>query len=65
MAELNAPVSIADDCERGISTEHRHMPDTLSAEIWIYAKCKDRKPYATQQHGVWGTAEEGYAWRRR
>ncbi len=65
MAEQGAPVSIADDFERGISTEHRHMPDTLNVEVWIYAKCSDRKPYMVQHYGVWRTAEGGYAWRLR
>ncbi|MBK6894021.1 MAG: hypothetical protein IPH00_13050 [Flavobacteriales bacterium] len=35
LAEQGAPVSIADDFEHGISTEHRHMPDTLSIEVCI------------------------------
>lgn len=65
MAEQGAPVSIADDFEHGISTENRYMPDTLSAEVWIYAKCTDRKPYVVLHYGIWRTAEEGYAWRRR
>ena len=65
LAEQGAPVSIADDFEHGISTEHRHMPDTLSIEVWIYAECADRKPYAVQRYGIWRTAEGSPEWRRR
>jgi len=65
MVEQGAPVSIADDFDHGISTEHRDMPDTLDVEIRIYARCADRKPYEVRHYGVWHTATGGYNWRRR
>ena len=65
VAEQGAPVSIADDFEHGISTEHRHMPDTLAVEVRIFSRCADREPYALKNYGVWRTAEGGYGWRQR
>jgi hypothetical protein len=65
MAEQAAPVSIADDFEHGISTEHRHMPDTLDVRLEYFANCSSRKPHTIRQFGVWRDRQDGVGWRER
>lgn len=65
MAEQGASVSIADDFERGISTEHTDMPDTLDVTITYYARCSSRSPHTVRAYRVWRAAEGGYGWRVR
>ena len=65
MAEQGAPVSIADDFERGIATEHRHMPDTLDVTITSYARCSSRSPHTLQQYRVWRKQDGELGWRLR
>ena len=65
MAEQGASVSIADDFERGIATEHTDMPDTLDVTITYYARCSSRSPHTVRAYRVWRTAGNGYDWRER
>ena len=65
MAEQGASVSIADDFERGIATEHTDMPDTLDVTITYFARCSSRSPHTVRAYRVWRTAEGGYGWRER
>lgn len=65
MAEQAAPVSIADDFERGITTEHRHMPDTLDVTLVYFARCSSKSPHTVRPYRVWRTAEGGYGWHER
>lgn len=65
MAEQSASVSIADDFERGIATEHTDMPDTLDVTITYFARCSSRSPHTVRAYRVWRTAEGGYGWRER
>jgi hypothetical protein len=65
MAEQGASVSIADDFERGIATEHTDMPDTLDVTIMYYARCSSRSPHTVQHFRVWRKMDGGLEWRLR
>lgn len=64
-AEQGANVSIADDFERGIATEHTDMPDTLDVTITYFTRCSARSPHTVRHFRVWRSAEEGFRWRER
>lgn len=65
MAELAAPISIADDFERGISTERRAIPDTIDVRVNCYERCSSRQPYAVLQFRLWRADDGTVRWRER
>ncbi|MEZ4756667.1 MAG: hypothetical protein R2817_07565 [Flavobacteriales bacterium] len=65
LAWQGAPRSIADDFERGISTEHVHMPDTLDVEVKHYRDCNAREPHAVMLYRVWTNTAGQVGWRSR
>ena len=63
MAEQSAGRSISDDFERGISTEHVDMPDTIDVYFMRYRDCKARQPDKTEHYRVWRADDGSCAWR--
>ncbi len=62
LKQQNAPVSIADDFERGISTERVHRPETVDVRVEYFANCSVREPHTVQLYRVWRTPEGGTGW---
>lgn len=59
-AERMAPRSIADDFERGVSTEHSSMPDQLPVEVLVYERCRSTKPHTVLHLRVWREADGSF-----
>lgn len=56
LAENTFPVSIADNFDQGISTEHIHFP-VLRIDFWLYDSKYDEEPYAKKVVSVSGDHE--------
>lgn len=65
LKQQNPQVSIADDFERGISTERVHRPETVDVRLEYFANCSAREPHTVQLYRVWRTPEGGTGWQER
>ena len=59
-AERTSPRSIADDFERGVSTERSSMPDQLPVEVLVYERCRSAKPHTVLHLRVWREADGSF-----
>ena len=59
-AERTSPHSIADDFERGISTEYSSMPDKLPVDVLVYERCRSTKPHTVMHLRVWREADGSF-----
>jgi hypothetical protein len=59
-AEHNSPRSIADDFERGISTERSSMPDKLPVEVLVFERCRSAEPHTVLHLRVWREADGSF-----
>ncbi len=59
-AEQEAPRSIADDFEHGISRERIHMPDTLPVLLQVFERCGAHTPHTVLHVRVWRNADGSF-----
>jgi hypothetical protein len=59
-AEHTSPRSIADDFERGISTERSSMPDKLPVEVLVFERCRSTEPHTVLHLRVWREADGSF-----
>jgi len=59
-AEQYAPLPIADDFKRGISTERSSMPDELPVEVLVFELCRSTEPHTVLHLRVWREADGSF-----